>query len=153
MQIKTVQAYWARIPIPEAQQHVSDFGRISSFDATLVHIETACGIVGWGEAKAQVGSMAVNHALTALINSELGPELIGQDPRDINRIWDSFYNGVRAHYALREGRVFPILGRRGLTISAISGIDIAPRAVLQGQLELNKPTVVRSWEIPYLKPA
>ena len=52
--------------------------------------------------KAQVGSMAVNHALTALINSELGPELIGQDPRDINRIWDSFYNGVRAHYALRD---------------------------------------------------
>jgi L-alanine-DL-glutamate epimerase-like enolase superfamily enzyme len=125
MQIKSVEAYWAHIPIPEPQQHVSDFGRISSFDATLVRIETACGLVGWGEAKAQVGSMAVNHGLTALINSELGPELIGQDPRDINRIWDSFYNGVRAHYALREGRVFPILGRRGLTISAISGIDIA----------------------------
>jgi hypothetical protein len=37
MQIKSVQAYWAHIPIPEAQQHVSDFGRISSFDATLEH--------------------------------------------------------------------------------------------------------------------
>jgi len=35
------------------------------------------------------------------------------------------YNGVRAHYALDRGRVFPLLGRRGITISAISGIDIA----------------------------
>jgi L-alanine-DL-glutamate epimerase-like enolase superfamily enzyme len=35
------------------------------------------------------------------------------------------YNGVRDHYALRDGHVFPILGRRGITVSAISGIDMA----------------------------
>jgi L-alanine-DL-glutamate epimerase-like enolase superfamily enzyme len=35
------------------------------------------------------------------------------------------YNGSRAHYALSRGRVFPILGRRGLTICAMSGIDMA----------------------------
>src|SRR5207244_5234287 len=31
----------------------------------------------------------------------------------------------RAHYALREGRVFPVLGRRGITVSAIGGVDCA----------------------------
>src|SRR5205807_1624198 len=31
----------------------------------------------------------------------------------------------RAHYVAREGRTFPIVGRRGITLSAISGIDIA----------------------------
>jgi L-alanine-DL-glutamate epimerase-like enolase superfamily enzyme len=35
------------------------------------------------------------------------------------------YNGTRDHYALARGRAFPILGRRGLTISAISGVDMA----------------------------
>ena len=51
--------------------------------------------------------------------------LSGQDPRDITRHWENFYSGVRGHYALDRGHVFPILGRRGITISAISGIDIA----------------------------
>jgi L-alanine-DL-glutamate epimerase-like enolase superfamily enzyme len=35
------------------------------------------------------------------------------------------YNGGRAHYVEREGRTFPIIGRRGVTISAMSGVDIA----------------------------
>jgi L-alanine-DL-glutamate epimerase-like enolase superfamily enzyme len=114
------------VPIPEAQQHLSDFGRISSFDATIVRIETACGLVGYGEAKEEVGSSGNNHGLTALINHKFGADrLIGEDPRDINRLWEVLYNGVRDHYALRDGHVFPILGRRGITVSAISGIDMA----------------------------
>lgn len=125
MKIKSVHATWVRVPIPEAQQHVSDFGRISSFDSTIVRIETACGLVGYGEAKEEVGSSGNNHGLTALIRHKLAPLLLGEDPRDINRLWEVMYNGVRDHYALREGHVFPILGRRGITISAISGIDMA----------------------------
>jgi L-alanine-DL-glutamate epimerase-like enolase superfamily enzyme len=35
------------------------------------------------------------------------------------------YNGTRDHYALDRGRKFPILGRRGLTVSAMSGVDTA----------------------------
>jgi L-alanine-DL-glutamate epimerase-like enolase superfamily enzyme len=35
------------------------------------------------------------------------------------------YNGTRAHYALARGHGFPALGRRGLNVSAISGIDVA----------------------------
>ena len=46
MKITSVRATWVHVPIPEAQQHLSDFGRISSFDATIVRIETACGLVG-----------------------------------------------------------------------------------------------------------
>jgi L-alanine-DL-glutamate epimerase-like enolase superfamily enzyme len=125
MKIRSVRATWVHVPIPEAQQHVSDFGRIASFDATLVRIETECGLVGWGEAKEEVGSAGNNHGLTALINHKFGPAIVGHDPRDINRIWEQLYNGVRDHYALREGHVFPILGRRGISVSAIGGIDMA----------------------------
>jgi L-alanine-DL-glutamate epimerase-like enolase superfamily enzyme len=125
MKIKSVNADWLHVPIPEAQQHVTDFGRIASFDTTLVRIETECGIAGHGEARAAAGSASANFALNALIEEELAPLIVGEDPRRISRLWDVMYNGSRAHYALDRGHVFPILGRRGLTVCAISGIDIA----------------------------
>src|SRR5260221_541518 len=125
MKIKSVKAHWVHIPIPHDRQHVSDFGRTLSFDGTLVRIDTECGLTGWGEAKAQVGGMAQNQALTLMINEEFAPLLKGEDPRDITRLWETLYNGTRAHYALREGRVFPVLGRRGIAVSAISGVDCA----------------------------
>jgi L-alanine-DL-glutamate epimerase-like enolase superfamily enzyme len=125
MRIASVHATWLQVPIPPERQHVSDFGRVDTFDTVLVRIETECGIVGHGEAKAGVGSSAPGHGLAAIINRELAPLLTGQDPRDIGRLWDEMYNGTRAHYALARGHGFPALGRRGLNVSAISGIDVA----------------------------
>jgi hypothetical protein len=55
MKITSVTATWLHVPIPEDRQHTSDFGRTTSFDSTLVRIETDAGIVGWGEGKAAVG--------------------------------------------------------------------------------------------------
>lgn len=138
MKIKNVEATWLHIPIPKAQQHVvSDFGRLASFDTVLVRIETEGGIVGHGEAKEEVGSAGNCHAVAALINRKLGPLITGEDPRDIARLWEVMYNGTRDHYALEHGRVFPILGRRGITICAISGIDTALWDILG--LSLNAP--------------
>lgn len=125
MNITDVKATWLRYPIPDHRQHVSDFGRQTTFDLTLVEIATDAGISGYGEAKAQVGSASDNHALLATITKELKPLLVGRDPRHISALWEEMYNGTRAHYALHRGRGFPVLGRRGITISAISGIDMA----------------------------
>jgi L-alanine-DL-glutamate epimerase-like enolase superfamily enzyme len=125
MRIKSVEATWLHVPIPEKQQHVSDFGRVASFDCTLVRIETECGLIGWGEAKEEVGSAGNNRAVTRTINEKFAPMLVGEEPRDIARLNELLYNGVRAHYALQHGRVFPALGRRGPTLCAMSGIDLA----------------------------
>jgi len=125
MIIKSVFARWLHVPIPSEQQHVSDFGRIASFDSVLVRIETECGLVGHGEAKEEVGSEGNCHALVVLINQKFAPLLVGEDPLAINRLWEVMYNGPRDHYALARGHVFPILGRRGVSVSAISGIDMA----------------------------
>jgi L-alanine-DL-glutamate epimerase-like enolase superfamily enzyme len=114
MKIKSVKAFWVHVPIAPERQHTSDFGRTLSFDATLVRIDTQCGLIGWGEAKARVGGMAQNQALTSMINDEFAPILIGEDPRDITRLWETLYSGSRAHYALREGRVLPVLGANPL---------------------------------------
>ena len=125
MIIREIEARWLHCPIAPERQHVSDFGRIASFDMALVRIEADDGTVGWGEAKAAVGSAGSCATLAACINDELGPALIGVDPRRINEISDRIYNGPRAEYAASRGRVFPVLGRRGLTVSAMSGIDMA----------------------------
>ena len=95
------------MPIPEKQQHTSDFGATRSFDSTLVRIETEGGLVGYGEAKAEVGSTGKNAGLDALINEELSLLLVGEDARDISRLWDVMYNGSRAHFAIDRGRRCP----------------------------------------------
>jgi L-alanine-DL-glutamate epimerase-like enolase superfamily enzyme len=125
MRIRSVRATWLHVPIPPDQQHTTDFGRIASFDSTLVRVETESGLIGLGEAKAAVGSAGTSAALCTCIGDELAPLLLGQDARDISRLWDVMYNGSRAHFALARGHAFPVLGRRGLTVSAISGIDMA----------------------------
>jgi len=125
VKITSLRATWVHVPIPYERQHVSDFGRIASFDSVLVKVETDDGLVGWGEAKAGVGSAASGYGLAAIINRDLAPLLVGQDPRDVSRLWDVMYNTPREGFALDRGHVLPQLGRRGLSISAIAGVDIA----------------------------
>lgn len=125
MKIRRVEATWLQVPIPEAQQHTSDFGRAATFDTALVRIDTDAGLTGWGEAKVSAGSNGHYHGVVEVINREFAPRLVGEDARDITRHWETLYNGTRAHYALARGHVFPAMGRRGVSISALSGIDIA----------------------------
>jgi L-alanine-DL-glutamate epimerase-like enolase superfamily enzyme len=125
MIITDVDAVWLSCPIPYEKQHVSDFGRLASFDMTLVKVTTDEGLVGYGEAKAAVGSAGTCASLAEVVRRDLRPILLGQDPRNIGRLWEMMYNGSRDHYALARGRAFPILGRRGLTIAAMSGVDMA----------------------------
>lgn len=125
MKITNIEAFWLRCPIPKEKQHFSDYGLLTNFDMTLVVVTTDTGLQGFGEAKAAVGSSGSCAAIVSCIENELKPQLIGKDARNISRIWEHSYNGTRDHYSLSRGRKFPILGRRGLTISAMSGIDTA----------------------------
>jgi len=145
MIIRSVEARWLHCPIPSDRQHVSDFGRIASFDMALVRVETSGGLVGWGEAKAAVGSAGSCRALVTCLNDELGPALVGHDARRVNEAADRLYNGPRAGYAATRGRVFPILGRRGLSVSAMSGLDMALWDLLGRSLDV---AVVDLWGGP-----
>jgi L-alanine-DL-glutamate epimerase-like enolase superfamily enzyme len=135
MKITTVRATWVQVPIPPERQHLSDFGKQPSFDSVIVRIETDAGITGWGEAKAGVASTSACGGLAAIINLDFAPLLIGQDPRDISRLWDTLYNMPRQGFAIAEGHVFPALGRRGLSVSAIAGVDLALWDILGKSLD------------------
>lgn len=125
MRIAKVQAWWVRIPIEKSRQHRSDFGQLTTFDAAILRIETDTGIVGWGEGKNAAGSAGTYAALVHLLNREMAPKLIGLDPRNISAIWEMLYNGVRHGQAAARGHVMPELARRGLSVAAISAVDIA----------------------------
>ncbi len=125
MRIKQVQAWWVRIPIEASRQHRSDFGQLTTFDAAILRIETDDGLIGWGEAKNAAGSSGSYCALVNLLNHEIAPALIGRDPRDISIIWEKLYNGVRHEMAAANGHAMPELARRGLSVAAISAVDIA----------------------------
>ena len=103
MRIKSVKAWWVRIPIEASRQHRSDFGQVRTFDAAILRIETDDGLVGWGEGKNAAGSAGDYGALVHMLNHEVGPQLIGRDAGDIGVIWEMLYNGV-ALRSRRRGR-------------------------------------------------
>ena len=125
MRIKHMQAWWVRVPIETARQHRSDFGVVRTFDAAILRIETDDGIVGWGEGKNAAGSAGTYGALVHMLNHEVAPLLIGRDPRDISTIWEMQYNGSRAGTAAAAGHAMPQIARRGVSVAAISAVDIA----------------------------
>lgn len=123
--IVDVSAAWLQAAIPPERRHTSDFGLMDTFNTGLVTVRTEDGLAGYGEAKVHVGSAGNYAAVCAVVEHELRPLLLGEDSRNIAGLWQKMYNGSRAHHAAAQGRSFPVLGRRGVTISAISGVDTA----------------------------
>jgi D-galactarolactone cycloisomerase len=74
--------------------------------ALLVEIETADGLVGWGE------SYGPSRPNAAVIEA-MKPMLIGADALASEALWERLYAAFRDH------------GQKGLPVQALSGIDIA----------------------------
>ena len=72
----------------------------------LVEIECDDGTIGWGEC---LGPARPNAAVVAAYTNWL----LGEDPLETEKIWARLYNALRDQ------------GQRGLTLTALSGIDIA----------------------------
>ncbi len=87
------------------EKRTSWFGTMS---AGVVEIETDVGLTGLGF----IGGGKANAART-IIDDQFSQLLLGQDPADIERLWEQMY------------RASVMYGRRGVAIEAISGIDLA----------------------------
>ena len=75
--------------------------------AIIVRIFTDNGIDGFGVVA--LGSEAV----AQVVENRLAPLIIGRDPFDVELIWELMYRSTLN------------IGRKGLTLEAISGVDIA----------------------------
>jgi len=85
----------------------------------IVEIRTDEGITGWGEC---YGPAAVNRTI---IETQYRARVIGRDPFDVEVVWEDLYNRIKDY------------GLTGMTIAALSGIDIALWDIIGRAL--NKP--------------
>jgi L-alanine-DL-glutamate epimerase-like enolase superfamily enzyme len=78
--------------------------------ALLVLLHTDTGLVGLGEAGVAGGPPV---STRTVVEQELAPLVLGQDPFEVERLWRLMAVRTRQH------------GRRGLLMHAIAGVDIA----------------------------
>src|SRR4029079_1433675 len=82
------------------------FNSTATRGACLVEIVCDDGTIGWGEC---FGPAALNAAIVQAFR----PHLVGADPLASDRLWMHLYNRFRDQ------------GQKGLTVTALSGVDIA----------------------------
>ena len=109
MEITKIEAIPLRLP------RVAEAAIDGSQDDLVVKVHTDEGIVGIGEVEAPPSIVkAIIEAPTSHGWSRgLGEVLIGANPLEVEKVWDMMYRATIYH------------GRRGVVISAMSGIDIA----------------------------
>ena len=138
MKIRTVEAIPLRWPAPSSgHERVSDYGPHDEAHAVIVRVETDDGLVGHGEVHPGYGyTRGACHSLQAIVERELGPEIIGEDPTQPEYVWEKMYNGPRLGIALTSGQSAPRMGRRGVTVCALGGIDMALWDIFARSLEV-----------------
>lgn len=119
MKIRDVRTILLTAPIPKEKQWTSDFGTAQAFNAAIVVIETDEGITGYAEAK------GTPQVMRAIIEHELKPMLVGQDPTRVQYLWERMFNGFRLGLSLAFGRSQPVATAPGELMCAISGVDVA----------------------------
>jgi L-rhamnonate dehydratase len=113
--------------IPVCQSNKIELINDSAQDGIIVKVYTDEGIVGYGEVDSSpsVIKAIIDAPISHRICQGLGQAIIGEDPFEVEKIWEKMYF------------VSTFYGRRGATIQAISGIDIAIWDIIGKAL--NKP--------------
>ena len=110
MKITAIEPIVLRIPFEDGGAGLGITPqRWSVLDMVLVRVKTDKGLVGWGEAFGYFCQRAVAAVITDLV----APPLIGRDPGD------------PAALNTEMQRKLALFGRYGITIFALSGVDIA----------------------------
>ena len=111
MKITNIEVFELQIPFSTGVKikPASNFLKTDAMDFCLIKIDTDTGITGWGDAFSFHCRRAVAEAITHMVK----PFLIGKNPLDVHQI--SFELQKKLH----------LFGRYGITMFAISGIDIA----------------------------
>lgn len=104
MKIVEVRAHVLEAALEETFEW--SFNRTSSRASCIVEVRTENGLVGWGECYGPA-------RLNAEVVRFLAANLVGLDALQLEVIWQRLYNSTRDQ------------GRKGLMVTALSGIDIA----------------------------
>ena len=95
---------------PAGKPSYNGIGKSGGRPLLLVRVYTDTGLVGIGEAATYGGPMV---STATVIEREIAPAILGEDPLNLERIWHKCYFGAFQH------------ARSGIYICALSGVDIA----------------------------
>ncbi|HEY9568480.1 MAG TPA: mandelate racemase/muconate lactonizing enzyme family protein, partial [Thalassobaculum sp.] len=110
MKIASVEAVELRMPFDHAGSgREPTAGGWPGLDFCLVKVTTDTGITGWGDAFAY----NCRQAVAAAVDHMIAPAAVGEDARDIAGL----------NHRLQQR--LHLFGRHGITLFALSGLDIA----------------------------
>ena len=109
MKITDVRTYVLSTPLDEP--FAFSMGWVKRRSTMIVEVLTDEGVTGWGESLCH-GLQPPEIAQT-IVQVALKPILVGQDPFDVDVLWERMYNLTRPY------------GQKGAVPNAISGVDIA----------------------------
>ena len=104
MKITRILAYRVELPLHETTYKWSGGKSVTVFDSTIVAVETDAGIVGYGEV-CPLGPFYLP-AYAAGVRAgikELGPHLIGQDPRQLGKLNYLMDAALKGHPYVKSG--------------------------------------------------
>ena len=104
MKIRRISAYQVDLPLHEGSYQWSGGKSVAVFDSTIVRVETDEGVVGHGEVcpLGPVYLPAYAGGVRAGI-SELAPQLLGQDPTQLDRINRRMDAALKGHPYVKSG--------------------------------------------------
>ncbi|MEO1114773.1 MAG: mandelate racemase/muconate lactonizing enzyme family protein [Pseudomonadota bacterium] len=98
MKIERIDLFQADLPYSGGTYTLSGGREFQVFDASIVRIETACGLEGWGESTPFGSSYIAAHASGVRAGiGEIAPHLIGKDPRQVERLYDVMDGALAGH--------------------------------------------------------
>ncbi len=96
---------------PLAEPFAFSMGWVKQRSTMIVELITDEGITGWGESLCH--GLQPPQIAAVIVNSALKPIVLGQDPFDVDVLWETMYNLTRP------------FGQKGAVPNAISAMDIA----------------------------
>ena len=126
MKITRLSAYQVELPLHDGIYAWSEGKSISTFDSTIVRIETDTGLVGWGEScpLGPVYLPSFAGGVRAGI-AELGPRLIGEDPTQLEYLNRTMDANLKGHPYAKSGiyvACWDILGKAtGMPVCELLG--------------------------------
>ncbi len=147
MHIRRIQAYQVDLPLVEGSYKWSGGKSVSVFDSTVVQIDTDTGITGFGEV-CPLGPFylpAYAKGVRAGLG-ELGPHLLGEDPRDLGKLNRRMDAALKGHAYVKSAidmACWDILGKSaGLPVCTLLGGRYGDDFVLYRAISQESPTAM-----------